>query len=69
MFNEASRQPVLIPLDITVELPCSTGSGTQALSKFDKLKSEFNRVRLHHHLQVIKKPPGNEVAIFFISLH
>lgn len=70
MFNEASRQPLLIPLDISVRPPSSNRSLTLSLksSEFDKpeadLMSEFNNVMLHQLFQVIKKPPANEVVTF-----
>lgn len=73
MFNEASRQPVLIPLDISVRPSSSTRSLTLSLksSEFDKpkadLMSEFNNVMLHQLLQVIKKSPANEAVTFNFS--
>ncbi len=70
MFNEASRQYLLIPQDISVRWPSSTRSLTLSLqsSEFDRLKadlmSEFNHVMLHQLLEVIKKPPANKVVSF-----
>lgn len=63
MFNEASGRTQPIPPDVSSEtsLQQQQQLDSQRYQRED-LESGFNHVSSHQHLQVIKKPPANEVV-------